>query len=306
MSESINLSSELSKRVSPSWPRSPKVSVLMLTRNRPAFLSRAIQSVMDQSFEDWELLVIHDGTDQETMAVMDRWTKADPRIRYFRREQGGNIANATNFGASHARGEYLAILDDDDFWIASHKLEKQVAFLETHPEHVACGSGMSVVDSNRAVQMSYLKPEQDSEIRSRALCANPMAHSTTIFRRSIGESIGFYDESLAGYQDWDIWLRLGLVGKLYNFPEAFACYTLWTASGSFQQERENALSALRIVIRHRKEYGGFPAALALALAHLAYAYLPDGIRRPSFSFLSRRKKALFVGRQDGAVESHRS
>ena len=67
---------------------------------------------------------------------------------------------------------------------------------------------MAVIDENENVQMSYLKPEQDGEIRERALCANPMTHSTTIFRRVLGERIGFYDESLAGYQDWDLWLKI--------------------------------------------------------------------------------------------------
>jgi hypothetical protein len=153
--------------------------------------------------------------------------------------------------------------------------------------------------------MSYLKPEQDDEIRARALCANPMTHSTTMFRRSLGEGIGYYDELLAGYQDWDIWLRFGRLGKLYNFPEVFTRYTLWNAGGSFQQQRKNVRSALKIVFRHRTGYRGFTGALALVLMHLAYAHLPARIRKSSFSFLARRKKAIFAGKPKGTAQEHR-
>ena len=275
-----------------------QVSILMLTCNRPQFLNRAIQSVAEQSFEGWELIVVHDGQNKETAAIMERWTKRDPRIRYYRREKRGNIANACNFGLALARGEYIAILDDDDWWVTKTKLAKQVAFLSSHPDYVGCGAGMTVIDDHGKELMSYLKPERDTEIKRLALCANPLAHSTTMYRRALGEAIGFYDESLAGFQDWDLWLRLGGIGKLYNFPEIFTHYTLWSGGGSFQQQRSNALSALKIVLRHRRDYARFPGAFALATLHFAYAHLPAAVRKASFSFLSRLKKTLFSKKQE--------
>jgi glycosyltransferase involved in cell wall biosynthesis len=235
---------------------------------------------------------------------MQKWVERDPRIRYFHRDRVGNIANACNYGLARARGQYVAILDDDDYWVAADKLAKQVAFLNSHPDYAGCGGGMTVIDENENVLMSYLKPEQDDPIRARALWANPMTHSTSMFRRSLGAALGYYDESLAGFQDWDIWLRLGRLGKLYNFPEVFTRYTSGGSGASFQQQRKNALSALKIVFRHRMAYRGFTGALALALMHLAYAHLPARIRKSSFSFLSRRKKAIFAGRQKRTAQEH--
>jgi glycosyltransferase involved in cell wall biosynthesis len=285
---------------------SPQVTVLMLTCNRPQFLDRAIQSVIRQTLEDWELIVVHDGGNLQTAAAMERWVERDPRIRYFHRDRYGNIANACNYGLARARGQYVAILDDDDYWVASDKIAEQVEFLNSHADYAGCGGGMTVIDDNENVQMSYLKPEQDDEIRARALCANPMTHSTTMFRRSLGEGIGYYDESLAGYQDWDIWLRFGRLGKLYNFPKIFTRYTMWSGGGSFQQQRKNVLSAVKIVFRHRTEYRGFTEALVLVLMHLAYAHLPANVRKSSFSFLSRQKKAIFAGSQKGTTQEHHS
>jgi glycosyltransferase involved in cell wall biosynthesis len=279
---------------------SPRVSVLMLTYNRPQFLGRAIQSVMDQDFEDWELIVVHDGPNQQTRAIMERWVERDARVRYLHRDRGGNIANACNHGLAQARGTYLAILDDDDFWAAKDKLTKQVAFLEENPDYAGCGAGMTVIDDQGKDLMTYLKPQRDHEIKRSALWANPMTHSTTMFRHSLGRDIGFYDESLAGYQDWDLWLKLGRVGKLYNFPEVFARYTMWSGGGSFHQQRRNAHSALKIVLRHRNGYKGFTGAFAFVMLHFAYAHLPSVVRKSSFSFLSRMKKTVFAGKQKRA------
>jgi len=268
----------------------------MLTYNRPQLISRAIQSVLDQTFQQWELLVVHDGPNERTAELMQVWRQRDGRIRYLRREKVGNIAEATNFGLSQARGDYIAILDDDDCWTAPDKLEKQVRFLDERPEYVGCGGGVIVVDRNGNETLRYLKPPEDEQIKRRALFANPMAHSTTVYRRAAIEAQGLYDVTLAGFQDWDVWLKLGQAGKLYNFPEFFVYYTLWEAGGSFRQQRNNTRSALRIVWRHRGAYGGFWLALPLTLLYYAYAHLPSIVHKFSFAFLSRLKKAAFSGR----------
>jgi len=94
----------------------PRVSVLMLTYNRPQFIGKAIQSILAQEFQEWELLVVHDGPNEEIPVAMEEWQKRDSRIHYFQRIIPGNIAEASNFGLAHARGEYIAVLDDDDYW----------------------------------------------------------------------------------------------------------------------------------------------------------------------------------------------
>lgn len=268
----------------------------MLTYNRPQLIGRAIESAAAQTLSDWELIVVQDGNNQHTVNVVGEWAARDSRIKYLRRDKGGNIANATNYGLRGAEGKYIAILDDDDCWIAPDKLHRQVGFLEKNSDHVGCGSGMIAIDEQGRETLRFLKPETDAEIRQNALFANPMAHSTGMYRRLAIEQIGLYDETLAGFQDWDVWLKLGQLGKLYNFPEYLANYQIWEGSGSFQAPLGNTRSALRIVQRHRHAYRGFPMALMMAYAYHSYAHLPIGIRKVSYSFLSRLKKSAFSGR----------
>lgn len=274
----------------------PRVSVLMLTFNRPQFIGRAIESILAQQFQDWELLVVHDGPNEEIPVLMREWQKRDSRIHYFRRTIPGNIAEASNFGLAHARGEYIAVLDDDDFWTDAEKLSKQTAFLDGHPDYCGCGGGVIVIDPDGREQMRYLKPEHDEQIKRLALMANPLAHSATLYRRESALQTGGYDETLAGFQDWDLWLKLGKIGKLYNFPEYFLEYRVWQGSGSFQQSKRNTQSAIRITRRYRRDYAGFPIAFPMALLYHAYAYLPVGVQRITYSFLSRLKKVIFSQR----------
>jgi glycosyltransferase involved in cell wall biosynthesis len=196
----------------------PRVSVLLLTYNRPQFIGKAIESILAQQFQEWELLVVHDGPNQEIPVVMEEWRKRDNRILYFHREIPGNIAEASNFGLAQARGEYIAVLDDDDYWAAPDKLSKQVGFLDGHRDHCCCGGGVIVVDPSGREQMRYLKPEHDEQIKRRALMANPLAHSTTLYRRESALRTGGYDETLAGFQDWDLWLKLGYGIGASDYP----------------------------------------------------------------------------------------
>jgi hypothetical protein len=113
-----------------------------------------------------------------------------------------------------------------------------------------------------------------------------------MFRRVIGGAPARYDEALRGYADWDFWLALGAMGKLYNFPRVLAHYALWEGGGSFRQHRVNARAGIAIVCKHRRKYGGFAAALPLAWAQYAYACLPRRLRRISYGTLSALKKSV--------------
>jgi glycosyltransferase involved in cell wall biosynthesis len=264
----------------------------MLTYNRPMKIERAIASVCGQSFADWELLIVQDGDNPQTAGIVSAWTAKEPRIRYFPRGTVGSIAEASNFGLAQARGEYIAILDDDDAWSASDKLARQVAFLDANPGYAACGGGYVLIDQEGRKRGVFLKPEQDEAIRARALLANPIANSTAVFRRILGGAPALYDLALRGYADWDFWLATGSAGKLYNFPCVLADYTLWEGGGSFRQHKVNARAGVTIVCKHRRHYRSFSMAFVLALVQYGYACLPASVRRLSYHTLSAFKKSL--------------
>ncbi len=276
----------------------PKVSVLMLTYNRPQMIGRAISSLRAQSFADWELIVVQDGFNPDTGRLLEEWLASDPRIHYFPRGVVGSIAEASNFGLSQARGEYVAILDDDDYWTCTDKLQRQVEFLDRNREYVACGGGYVLVGENESPLGKYFKPERDAEIRSRALLANPIVNSTALFRRVVDGRPVLYDNAIRQFADWDFWLTAGALGKLYNFPVYLTHYALWDGGSSFRNQKENARAAIRIVRKHRRQYRGYTLAVVLAWLYYGYACLPAFIRRVSYETLSAFKKALVSSRPE--------
>jgi glycosyltransferase involved in cell wall biosynthesis len=263
----------------------------MATYNRAALIGQAIESVIAQSLTDWELIVADDGSTDNTAEVLREWEAKEQRIRYLQLPHDGRIAAVSNAALEAARGRYIAVLDDDDRWIDPEKLHKQVAFLDEHPDYVACAGGYTIVNGNGERTADIYKPESDEAMRKVALMANPIANSTAMFRGSLKER---YDESLGGFADYDFWLKLGRKGRMYNFHELFLAYRMWSGGGSFVQQRVNASCAVRIVRRYKKDYPGYAKAICMARAYLTYTFLPVILRRGLNSFLSSLKKRTFV------------
>ncbi|MEK7093919.1 MAG: glycosyltransferase family 2 protein, partial [Patescibacteria group bacterium] len=162
----------------------PRVTILMGTYNRAGLLRGTIQSIQKQTFSDWELIIADDGSGDSTPQVIEELKKEEARIVYIRSEVNQGISKNYNMGLQAVRGEYVAMIDDDDPWLDPRKLEKQIAFLDTHKEFVGCGGGVVVINEHDEELYRYLKPEHDEVIRRYMLFSNPMANSTTLFRFS--------------------------------------------------------------------------------------------------------------------------
>jgi len=270
----------------------PKVSILMATWNRASLIDSAIKSVLEQSFKDWELIISDDGSTDNTSQVVRGWQKKEPRIVYIKSEVNEGISKNYNKGLRAARGEYVAMIDDDDPWCDKEKIKKQVEFLDKNQDYVGCGGGAIVVGINGKELYRYLKPISDKAIRNRMLFGNPMANSTTIFRHRAGEAVGWYDETTRYSGDRDFWLKMGLAGKLYNFPEYFSYYTMGDANTSIAKIRPHLRASLMIMKRYRRNYPHYLPALVLNWAQYLYAFLPGFIEKIFHRFLARLKRKV--------------
>jgi len=272
----------------------PHVTILMATWNRAGLISKTIHSLLNQTFKDWELVVPDDGSTDNTPAVIKEWQKKLPQLVYIRNEVNQGISKNYNSGLKVAKGEYIAIIDDDDPWCDPKKLEKQVKFLDENPDYVGCGGGMIIVNLEHKELYRYFKPETDEQIRNRILFGNPMANSTTIFRRSVAAKVGWYDSSIRYSGDRDFWLKMGLEGKLYNFPEYFSFYTMSGGNTSITKMRPHLKISLMIMKRYKNKYPNFFSALIFNEIQYAYSFLPNFIKKLIHYFLARLKR-LAVG-----------
>ena len=265
----------------------------MPTYNRVSLLARAIQSVFDQTFTDWELIVVNDASTDGTREFLDMLAAKDPRVRPVHNTKNNypDISKNLNEGLTLARGEYIARLDDDDYWCDLGKLEKQVAFFASHPDCVIAGGGTIVIDGEDNERFRYLKLETDAAIRDKALFANPFTHSTVMFRLGSALKAGGYG-NFKNVEDWDLWLRMGRLGTFYNAPEYFVRYLMTEASKTFLFKRSQSREILRVITLHRREYPHFTAAFILNAGQYCYSFLPQGIQRLLHGSLSKMKRQI--------------
>ncbi|MBS1517376.1 MAG: glycosyltransferase [Bacteroidetes bacterium] len=272
----------------------PRVSVIIPTYNRVKMLERSIESVFLQSFKDWELIIIDDASTDETQERMTALAKKEPAVNYMRipKIEGKGISEYLNIGLRNAKGEYIARIDDDDYWCHKDKLSMQVDFLDKNPEYVVVGGGVILVDENGDELFKYLKKETDEEIKSFALFSNPFTHATVMFRKELALKLGGY-KNLEHVEDMEFWLRMGKVGKLYNFKEYFITYMTAGQNKSFLQQRQNSRTVVDVVKMYRKDYPNFYKAFALNYTQYMYSFLPVFIKKRLQSFMYYFKRKNF-------------
>ena len=191
----------------------PKVSVIIPSYNRQDFVREAIASVMAQTYQGFELIVVDDGSEDDTRTVVQEFSDLYPGIRYvFQSNQG--VSAARNTGVALSTGPLVAFLDSDDVWQAD-KLESQVTFFATHPEAQICQT--EEIWLRRGVRVNphkkHRKAGGDIFVRSLDLCL--VSPSAVMLRRSLFKQIGGFDPQLPACEDYDLWLRIAAILPVY-------------------------------------------------------------------------------------------
>ncbi len=193
-----------------------KITVLMPAYNAGAFIGEAIQSVLDQTFRDFELLIINDGSTDNTSAVVKTFN--DERIRLVEQKNMG-IAAALNNGLNYARTELIARFDADDICLPA-RLETQYHFMSSHPEYAVLGSAAEYIDAAGNYVFTH-KPtgKTDAQIKLLPYTVCPFIHASVMYRRSIVKEWG-YNIHAHSFEDHLLWQQLKFRGKMYNLPDS--------------------------------------------------------------------------------------
>lgn len=197
-------------------PHEIPVTVLMPAYNAREYIHAAITSVLAQTYTRFELLVVDDGSSDDTQAVAGK--TCDTRIRYIWQPHRG-VAAALNYGLAHARGKFIARLDADDM-ADPQRLEKQLHFLESHTDHVLVGSDASYLTENgeHLFDFSCIAYTHD-EIMKKLYSYCPFIHSSVMYRKDAVTGAGGYPVHAHNFEDYLLWTRLPAFGKFHNLRE---------------------------------------------------------------------------------------
>ena len=193
------------------------VSVIIPTFNRAHKIARAVASVLYQTFSDYEILVVDDGSGDATPEALKPFL---PRIQYVAHSKNLGVSAARNTGIRESHSPLVAFLDSDDYWLPE-KLAAQVSFFSKHPQAVACQTEERWI--RRGVRVNpmkkHLKPSGDILEPSLRLCV--VSPSAVLLKRSLLEEVGVFDEGFPACEDYDLWLRISWKYPIWLIPEPF-------------------------------------------------------------------------------------
>ncbi len=234
----------------------PKVSVLMPAFNCEQHIREAIDSILDQSFEDFELLVVDDHSTDSTTSIIREYRKRDARIRSVLNAESKGIVGALNTGLGSARGEYIARMDADDISLPD-RLRKQYEFLEAHRDIAVCGTNMELFG---AQQFVWRLPQNHEAIRAGLIFTVFIAHATVIMRSAVlGDHQYRYDPDYGYAEDYELWSRLSERHRFANMPDVLYRYRKHAAPNELTlREETRSRSAQRVRLRLLNKLGIVP------------------------------------------------
>ena len=187
----------------------PKVSVILPAYNGEKFIAAAIDSVLSQTYKDYEVIVVNDGSVDGTARILDKYAG---KIRVVSQENGG-IAKARNVAIENSKGEYLAFLDQDDLWL-SDKLELQVPLMEKNKDVGLTYTDAHILCDNNTEFLSFgLRKPYRGMVVENLLLNNFIATSSVMVRKECFEKVGLFDQTLSPCLDYDIWLKIASIYK---------------------------------------------------------------------------------------------
>jgi glycosyltransferase involved in cell wall biosynthesis len=245
----------------------PAVSIVMPAFNVEPFIGGAIDSVCAQTFSDFELLVVDDGSTDGTADVVERQSRADRRVRFLRQDNGG-LSTARNVALQQSRGEYIAILDSDDAWTPSF-LASQIAILEARPDVDIVTANAWFLGGALTGQPAGPSPDPRPDPDLRNLLQDETAvFIMSVFRRRVYETIGGFDETFRSNEDYDFWIRAAIAGFRFVRNDKPAGYYRRRDGSLSADELRMLKGILRVYAKTRAAITDRPDELAILTAQV--------------------------------------
>jgi glycosyltransferase involved in cell wall biosynthesis len=225
----------------------PLVSVAMPAYNAERFLAQAIESVLGQSYPHLELLVIDDASSDQTSSIAERYAARDPRVRVLRNQHNLHVPKTRNRGFAELdpSAKYVAIMDSDDVCLPD-RIERQVAFLESHPSCALVGGHTIIIDEQGREIGRRRYPVTHQQIARVITRYNPIAQPTAMIRKAALDAVGVYDETFPRCEDYELWMRIAARFELANLDAFTLKYRISTTQSKQLHMRDMIKSTLAI------------------------------------------------------------
>jgi glycosyltransferase involved in cell wall biosynthesis len=218
----------------------PKITVLMPVYNCELYIQEALESILHQTYSDFEFLIVDDASNDETVSIIKKYD--DPRIQLIEKPLNTGYTNSLNYGLTIAKGKYIARMDGDDISFPE-RFFKQVSYLEANPDVVLCGTSYKIIGNNK--KLSF--PENHDAIKLALLRGNCIAHPSVMIRKKILDDFSIiYDTSKEPAEDYDMWVRLLSIGELHIIQDVLLEYRIYNTQVSKKRAEEQKKNDIKI------------------------------------------------------------
>lgn len=210
-----------------------KVSIVMPSYNKGKFIEKAIESVVSQSFKDWELIIVDDASTDNSVELIRQKMNKDNRIVLWQNNKNMGIAATRNRAIGLAKGKYIALLDADDI-SPSERLEKEVNFLEKHEDIDVVFGGFLEIDENDNIKQTYFTPLKNPQyIKANLMVCNVIPNGTGMYRKNFVQQFNLeYKDGYLGMEDYLFWIECSLHGRISSIPEVCLYWRNTTENGT--------------------------------------------------------------------------
>lgn len=258
---------------------SPLVSVLIPTYNSEPYIKDTLESILNQTYENLEIIISDDDSSDKTVTIIKKYK--DPRIRFYKNTQNLGISKNMNKAIGKCNGKYIAIMDADD-WSYPYRMQEQVELMEMNPDVVLCSGYMDICDENLSYKNTRTYPTADKDIRRAIVRYDPISHPASMWRKDALLKTDLYNERFPICRDYDLVVRISQFGRYQNIPKPLIKYRVRKSSETGKRIRQTQWYSFYIQMKAVFEYEftfTFMDRIFLVSRLLATIILPISLQR---------------------------
>lgn len=264
----------------------PLVSVIMPVYNCENYLHEAIKSILNQTFHDFEFLVIDDYSSDNSTNVIESFK--DNRIKLIKKNSNTGISDTLNLGLKYALGKYIVRMDADDI-SSPLRIEKQINFLESNPEYILCASNYNIIGSNKII----ILPEESEDIKLTLIDNCCIAHPTVVLRKKTLEINNIsYSKDAEPAEDYNLWIELINFGKFYNIQDNLLSYRIHQKQISQKRKKEQDIQSFNVKVNYLNNIYNKPIDNTFKLILKKLLLTKEKIKKEDLNIFSKSLKDI--------------
>ena len=269
--------------------KQPLISIILPVYNSSAHLKQALNSILNQSYSNWELIAINDASTDHSQNILKSYAQKSPKIKIFSHTTNQGIARSLNKALKHAQGQYIARMDSDDIMLPN-RLQKQLKYLLKHPQTIVVGGQCQLIDTQDKLIGKKTFPTNHQQIYQLAFIRSPLQHPAIMINTALlPKNFSWYHTDQVPAEDLDLYFRLFQYGKAANLSDTVIKYRQNPQGLSLKDPLHTYLTAYKIRQNARKQYNyqpTFSTKIINKLISLAILVFPKNTIYPLYSLIS--------------------